>query len=135
MPCFPYFRVTGSVMTPRSWPAPSTPTQVPTPPPVPTVPLTPQEGVDVYEFDKASIEANGWGIIPGGFSNAEPGTIAPIDFTEGRIVSSIDKKGIARVVLGEISGSVGTGVAMTRPISSVVLFNEKEEIIWQAPSP
>jgi len=46
-----------------------------------------------------------------------------------------DKRGKSRVVMGRIAPQVTGGAEMTRPISSIVLFDEKEKVIWEAPSP
>jgi len=44
-----------------------------------------------------------------------------------------DKNGKARVAIGQISPKLWKGMALEKPISSLVLFDENEKIIWQAP--
>jgi len=44
-----------------------------------------------------------------------------------------DENGIARAVLGSMSGKVADRVPSTRPVSSLVLFDENEKVVWQAP--
>jgi len=96
--------------TPPAQPTPtSTPTQTPTattalptaipPTPIPGVTPTSTPGGGqtewVYEFDQASLEANGWTAIPGGFiPNTPAGTIAARSFFGKPIPSSQDNKGL-----------------------------------------
>lgn len=48
----------------------------------------------VYEFDQATLQANNWKEIPGGFLGATAGFILPSGLTGSQIPSSVDKKGL-----------------------------------------
>lgn len=84
------------VPTPNETPTPtSTPTAVTTP--APTAKPTPPPFVPsvVYEFDRTTVEENGWSVIPGGFTNAPAGTIDPAALPETLFASSQDQQGLA----------------------------------------
>lgn len=95
-----------------------TPTQGVQPSPTPTNPpviepsptqgqIQPLEPVVVYEFDKATLDADGWAEIPGGFNSARPGKILEqYGFSSGQCESSADKVGLAievKRVPGEVT--------------------------------
>jgi hypothetical protein len=52
----------------------------------------------VYEFDQASLAANGWGEIPGGFGGAQAGEVQPNAFIGQLISDSQDQVGIGLAV-------------------------------------
>ena len=54
--------------------------------------------LQVYEFDKNTLDENGWAEIPGGFTGAKPGTVAFKNFSADFIPSSKDNKGMALTV-------------------------------------
>ncbi|GEM_PF-3817910 len=86
------------VASPTNTPSPTP--QATQPPAViqtPTIPSAIQSLI-TYEFDQASLAANGWSAIPGGFTGAAAGTISPIAFFGSPIPSSKDNKGLGITV-------------------------------------
>ena len=81
----------GTVWSFRTGPA-EIPTPLPTPPPG-----YPQPAL-VYEFDKPTLEANGWTEIPGGFGVAPNGSISLVDYSPNLIPSTQDGKGMTITV-------------------------------------
>ncbi len=71
-----------------------TPTLPPQPIDTPTPVAGPVQPDAVFEFGEASLNANGWAELEGGFSGATPGTTISLDFTEKQFPTSKDMQGL-----------------------------------------
>ncbi|MEW6236471.1 MAG: hypothetical protein AB1656_13875 [Candidatus Omnitrophota bacterium] len=83
-----------------------TPTRTPTAPPAatPTSVSAGPQPIAVFEFDKSTLEDNGWKEIPGGFGGASPGIATFLDLSDKQIPSSKDKKGLFSIIRkGEVT--------------------------------
>ncbi len=89
---------------PEATPTPTQPgSGWPTLTPTPVV-IAPAEPLMIFEFDRASLDEDGWMEIPGGFLSVTPGTTLPVDFVPGLFTTSADRKGlIVAVKPGEIT--------------------------------
>lgn len=114
MPTPEFAAPTPTTIVPGVTPTPTNPGSVgPTNTPIPWETI-PAEPMTVFEFDKSSLNEDGWAEILGGFQGATPGTTLPYAFYPGLFVSSADQKGL---VVAIKSGEV-TFLAAREPIQT-----------------